>query len=48
MVGKYDSDSAITRKSLYGTIPEPTYAGITSFMRRKYTRDFKGVDVVVT
>lgn len=48
MVGKFNSDSAITRKSLYGTTPEPTYAGITSFMRRKYTRDFDGVDVVVT
>ncbi len=48
MVGKFNSDSAITRKSLYGTIPEPAYAGITSFMRRKYTRDFEGVDVVVT
>ena len=48
MVDKFNSDSAITRKSLYGTTPEPTYAGITSFMRRKYTRDFDGVDVVVT
>ncbi len=48
MTGKHNSDSAITRKSLYGTTPEPTYAGITSFMRRKYTRDFEGVDVVIT
>ena len=48
MVGKYNSDGAITRESLYGTMPEPTYAGVTSFMRRKYTRDFEGVDVVVT
>ncbi len=47
MVGKYDSDGAITRKSLYGTMPEPTYAGVTSFMRRKYTRNFDDVDVVV-
>jgi len=45
---KYDNDYAITRDSLYGTTPEPTYAGITSFMRRKYTRDLKGVDVAVT
>ena len=44
---KYDSDYAITRDSLYGTTPEPTYAGITSFMRRKYTKDLKGVDVAV-
>lgn len=41
-------DFAITRKDLYGTTPEPTYAGATSFMRRKYTRDLEGVDVVVT
>lgn len=45
---KHDNDYAITRDSLYGTTPEPTYAGITSFMRRKYTRDLKGVDVAVT
>ena len=45
---KQSGDNAITRKSLYGTTPEPTYAGITSFMRRKYTRDLNGVDVVVT
>ena len=41
-------DHAITRDSLYGTTPEPTYAGVTSFMRRKYTQDLAGVDVAVT
>lgn len=45
---KDSSDNAITRESLYGTTPEPTYAGVTSFMRRKYTQDLAGVDVVVT
>ena len=45
---KHDNDYAITRDSLYGTTPEPTYAGITSFMRRKYTKDLTGVDVAVT
>jgi agmatinase len=45
---KFSGDNAITRESLYGTTPEPTYAGVTSFMRRKYTRDLQGVDVVVT
>ncbi len=44
---KEQNDLAITRDTLYGTIPEPTYAGITSFMRRKYSRDYDGVDVVV-
>ncbi len=44
---KHDGDHAITRQSLYGTTPEPTYAGVLSFMRRKYSRDFEGVDVAV-
>ena len=47
-MNKHDTDNAITRESLYGTTPEPTYAGITSFMRRKYTKDLAGVDVAVT
>ena len=47
-MNKRGGDKAITRKSLYGTTPEPTYAGVTSFMRRKYTHDLQGVDVVVT
>ena len=42
------SDNAVFRDSVYGTNPEPTYAGALSFMRRKYTRDLKGVDLVVT
>ncbi|MEM7431157.1 MAG: agmatinase [Pseudomonadota bacterium] len=45
---KESSDNAITRESLYGTTPEPTYAGAVSFARRKYTRDLTGVDVAVT
>ncbi|MWV11230.1 agmatinase [Pseudomonas sp. R-28-1W-6] len=44
----FDNDQAITRDSLYGTSAEPTYAGITSFMRRRYTRDLRGVDLVVS
>lgn len=42
------NDLAITRESLYGTQSEPTYGGITSFMRRRYTRDLNGVDLVVS
>ena len=45
---KGGGDYAFTRDTLYGTISEPTYAGATSFMRRKYTRDLDGVDVAVT
>ena len=44
---KEGNDWAIARDSLYGTTPEPTYGGIASFMRRKYTTDFDGVDVAV-
>jgi agmatinase len=46
-VDKFSGDNAFTRESLYGTTPEPTYAGATSFMRRKYTRELRGVDVAV-
>ncbi|MEQ8205936.1 MAG: arginase family protein, partial [Woeseia sp.] len=45
---KRASDHAILRSDLYGTTPEPTYAGALSFMRRKYTRDLEGVDLVVS
>jgi len=45
---KERNDNAIVRESLYGTTSEPTYGGVLSFMRRKYTRDLDGVDVVVT
>ncbi len=42
------SDNAIFRDSVYGTNPEPTYGGALSFMRRRYSRDLDGVDLVVT
>ena len=45
---KHDGDHAIHRDSLYGTTPEPTYAGVASFMRRKYVTELDGVDVAVT
>lgn len=48
MTVKKSGDNAIDRDTLYGTISEPTYAGAVSFMRRKYTRDLTGVDLVVT
>ena len=48
MTLKKQGDFAITRDSMYGTTNEPTYAGITSFMRRRYTQDLDGVDLVVT
>lgn len=48
MSRKEAGDFGITRDNLYGTTSEPTYAGATSFMRRKYTRKLEGVDLVVT
>ncbi|MBG0841715.1 agmatinase [Ectopseudomonas toyotomiensis] len=44
----FDNDQAITRTSLYGSAAEPTYAGITSFMRRRYSRDLTGVDLAIS
>jgi agmatinase len=41
-------DNAITRKNLKGYERENTYAGILSFMRRQYTKNLEGVDVVVS
>ena len=41
-------DNAFRRTNLRGTLQEPAYAGVTSFLRRKYTRDLEGVDVAVT
>ena len=45
---KKPGDHAFTTDGLYGTVVEPTYSGALSFMRRKYTRDLKGVDVAVS
>ena len=42
-----ENDFAFTRTDLKGSTPESTYAGATSFLRRRYTRDFSGVDVAV-
>jgi agmatinase len=41
-------DGAIGRDGLHGRSPENTFAGVLSFMRRKYTRDLSGADVVVS
>ena len=41
-------DLAIHRTDDRGHESENTYAGVLSFMRRRYTRDLKGVDVAVT
>jgi len=43
-----DTDFAITREDLMGTNIEPTYSGVLSFLRRKYSRDLSLADVAVT
>lgn len=45
---KNHGDQAFRRDELYGRDMEMTYAGVQSFMRRKYTRNLTGVDVAVT
>ena len=41
-------DQAFRRDSLNGRDPEMTFAGATSFLRRRYTREIADADVVVT
>jgi agmatinase len=41
-------DMAFTRDDLKGPSYELTFAGATSFLRRKYTKDLTGVDIAVT
>lgn len=40
-------DLAFLRRETRGTIPEASFAGALSFMRRKYSRDLEGVDVAI-
>jgi agmatinase len=41
------TDNAFAGDSIFGGAQEPTYSGALSFMRRRYTRDLNGVDLVV-
>lgn len=41
-------DHAFASPSLYGTADDNTYSGALSFLRRRYSRDLAGVDVVVS
>src|SRR5688572_10933269 len=40
-------DNAFTAAKNTGRASDPTYAGALSFMRRRYTKNVKGADVVV-
>ena len=45
---KKQIDAAFTREDLKGLSYENAFAGATSFLRRKYTKDLAGVDLAVT
>ena len=45
---KSQVDTAITRGGFKGLSNENTFGGITSFLRRTYTKDLNGVDLAVT
>ncbi|MGI9350721.1 MAG: agmatinase [Rhizobiaceae bacterium] len=47
MAKKDQSDHAITATSLLGSGEDSTFSGVTSFMRRKYTKNVEGADLVV-
>ena len=42
------TDRAISGGSPYGTLDEPTFSGVLSFMRRNYTKDLRGADLVIS
>ena len=42
------TDSSLQRSPLRGHEPQAPYAGVLSFLRRRYTRDLAGADVVVS
>ena len=45
---KKDVDGAFTREDLRGLSYENTFAGATSFLRRRYSKDLSGVDLAIT
>ena len=45
---KSEVDVAFTKESLKGYSFENTFAGATSFMRRRYTKNLEGVDLAIT
>lgn len=47
MTSKKYTDHAIVADTLLGGSYDPTFSGVMSFMRRKYTKDVSGADLVV-
>ncbi|MCB1757339.1 MAG: agmatinase [Gammaproteobacteria bacterium] len=48
MTKKVHGDFAFLAENLKGTTPEEMFSGALSFLRRKYSRDLRGVDLAVT
>lgn len=48
MRADFDCDGAITAATLNARHPEMTYGGVMSFLRRRYTKNLAGADVVVS
>jgi len=46
--GPIEGDSAFRNPELVGRLPEATFAGALSFLRRRYSRELGGVDIAVT
>jgi agmatinase len=47
MTAERPTDNAFAGRGVHGGSQEPTFSGALSFMRRRYTRDLRGVDVAV-
>jgi agmatinase len=45
---KTQVDHGFTREDLRGLSNENTFGGATSFLRRRYTKDLRGVDIAIT
>ncbi|MGR3342196.1 MAG: agmatinase [Paracoccaceae bacterium] len=45
---KSEVDAAFTRKDTRGLAFENAFGGVTSFLRRRYTKDLSGVDLAIT
>ncbi len=44
---KNNIDLALTAESLTETTPEPTYSGVRSFLRRRYSKSLEGVELAI-
>ncbi|MCG6902338.1 MAG: agmatinase [Rhodobacter sp.] len=45
---KHQVDTAVTRDGFKGLSHENTFGGVTSFLRRRYSKDLAGVDLAIT